>query len=136
VRRLFSTFARGWPAAGLLLMRLAAGFALIAQTAAVGRPDPTAAPSVLALLAVVTAVLLIAGLWTPATGLLVAILGLANVAMRRGDPLTDILVGSMGAALALLGPGAWSVDAYLFGWRRVQLRDRNTTLGRGVDSTD
>jgi hypothetical protein len=33
------------------------------------------------------------------------------------------MVGMLSLALALLGPGAWSVDARLFGWRRLEIRD-------------
>jgi putative oxidoreductase len=33
-------------------------------------------------------------------------------------------LGALGAALALLGPGAWSVDARLFGWKRLDIRSR------------
>jgi hypothetical protein len=136
VRRLFSTFARGWPGVGLLLIRLAAGCALIAQGGLPWRPDAATGLAALAVLGIVAAVLLIAGLWTPAAGVLVAAVGAAGVALRRGDPLTDLLIGSMGAALALVGPGTWSIDAYLFGWRRVELRDRNSTLKRGADTVD
>jgi hypothetical protein len=39
------------------------------------------------------------------------------------DPWTSILLGTISLALALLGPGAWSVDARLFGWRRIDIRD-------------
>ena len=31
------------------------------------------------------------------------------------------LLGALGAALAMLGPGAWSVDARLFGRKRIQI---------------
>jgi hypothetical protein len=34
--------------------------------------------------------------------------------------------GTIGAGLALLGPGAWSVDARLFGWKRIDVRDRKS----------
>jgi hypothetical protein len=46
------------------------------------------------------------------------------------DTFPDIVTGSafllaaIGAALGLLGPGAWSVDARLFGWRRIDVRNR------------
>jgi putative oxidoreductase len=136
VRRLFSTFARGWPGVGLLLMRLVAGCAFILQSIAVLR---TGLPSVqlpIPITAIAAAVLLIGGLWTPIAGTLIAVIGVFRVVLHRGDPLASVLVATMGMALALLGPGAWSVDAYLFGWRRVDVRNRSKDSERAAGSTD
>jgi hypothetical protein len=40
---------------------------------------------------------------------------------RTGDPCALILLAAVGVALAMLGPGAWSIDALLFGRRRMIL---------------
>lgn len=49
-------------------------------------------------------------------------------AMAKGDPWTHLLLAALGAGLAMLGPGAWSVDSRLFGRKRLDIRDR--TRGR------
>lgn len=74
--------------------------------------------------AIVAAVCLIAGLWTPVAGSLVALYGIVFVFARVDDPVSNLLVAAIGAALALVGPGAWSIDARLFGWKRIDIRDR------------
>jgi putative oxidoreductase len=43
---------------------------------------------------------------------------------HSADPSTHVLVGALGVALAMLGPGAWSLDARLFGRKRIQIRQR------------
>jgi uncharacterized membrane protein YphA (DoxX/SURF4 family) len=74
-----------------------------------------------------TGILLLAGLWTPLAGSLVAFLEIWNVfSGRPADPWTNILLATIGAALALIGPGAWSLDARLFGWRRIDVQDRRS----------
>ena len=70
--------------------------------------------------------LLLVGLWTPLTGLLVVVLEGWLLFAQPHDPWPHILLATLGGALALLGPGAWSVDARLYGWKRVDIRDRQT----------
>jgi putative oxidoreductase len=124
MRRLFSTFAQGWPGAGLLILRLVTGsVALI-----FGLPGVWAAqsiePATLEGAAVIGGALLLAGLWTPVSGCLVAAFALWSLIMKSGDPWRNILRTSIGAALAMIGPGVWSLDARLFGWRRIDVRGR------------
>jgi putative oxidoreductase len=71
------------------------------------------------------ALLLLAGLWTPVAGVLMAI---AEVFLAFSHPSVDpwrhILLGTLGTALAMLGPGAWSVDARLYGRKRIRIPQR------------
>jgi putative oxidoreductase len=126
VRRLFSTFAHGWPGVGLLLMRLVTGVALIDRGVTRLWGGPPIQVVILCVLATGVGMLLLAGLWTPIAGTVVAAMELWRTFSQPGDPLTYILLGTLGAALALLGPGAWSVDARRFGWKRIDLRDRKS----------
>jgi len=75
------------------------------------------------MLAIAAGIFLLAGLWTPVAGSLVAVFAVWNSIAQPGDPWASIYLGTIGIALALLGPGEWSVDARLFGWKRIDVRD-------------
>jgi uncharacterized membrane protein YphA (DoxX/SURF4 family) len=68
------------------------------------------------------AVLLLAGLWTPIAGTLVAIAEVwITVSRQSGDPWYPVILAALGVAMAMLGPGAWSIDARLFGRKHIDL---------------
>jgi len=121
VRRLFSSFARGWPGVGLLVLRVAAGSSLIARAILVLGNTLTLGTGFFQLFIATAGLLLIIGLWTPVVATVMVLLELWRIISRHGDPASDILLCALAFAIALLGPGAWSVDARLFGWKRIEI---------------
>jgi putative oxidoreductase len=75
-------------------------------------------------LAAATGVFLIVGFWTPVVGGLAAILELWFALSHLADFWPAITVSAVAAGLAMLGPGAWSLDARLFGRKRISIRRR------------
>jgi len=121
--RLFSTFARGWPGTGLLLMRLVAGITLVSRGIVGLWEEPHLERAILHALSAGAGIFLLAGLWTPFVGVLAAVIEVWLAFSQPGDALTHILLVTLGIALAMVGPGAWSVDARLFGWKRIDIRN-------------
>ena len=99
------------------------GTAFVARAVAMLHGGPPTAMAA-AVLAIVAGLFLIAGLWTPIAGSLAAAVGIWFAFTHAADPLASVLLATIGAALALVGPGAWSIDARLFGWKRIDVRDR------------
>ena len=121
MRRLYSTFAGGWPGTGLLLMRVVAGSALAVGAGLTLLSDPP--PMIVTIPAILllgAGILLIAGLWTPVAGISVALTEVWKMLVLPGDKTLWLMLGTAGAALAMLGPGLWSIDARLYGWKRLE----------------
>ena len=85
-------------------------------------------------LAGVSGLLLIPGLWTPIVSGLVALLQIWQMMTITGDRWVPLLLGTIGGTLAMLGPGLWSVDARLFGWKRVEPAPRKISSNSLKDS--
>ncbi len=126
LRRLYSTFAGGWPGAGLLLMRLVVGPALIMRATSMLWNAPPTNRTVISVFLAGCGILLIPGLWAPVVGTLVAVIEIWQILTLAGDRWVSLLLGTIGGALAMLGPGLWSVDARLFGWKRVEAPPRKS----------
>ena len=76
---------------------------------------PQSAFSVLHLIGAGSGIFLLLGLWTPVVGTLVAIVEIPTVFFHAGDPWISFILAMLGVTLAMIGPGAWSIDARLFG---------------------
>ena len=125
MRRLYSNFAGGWPGIGLMLMRFVAGIALVNSAGSALLSSPAIPVRILSVLLGGAAILLIIGLYTPIVGTAVAVIESFRLLTIPADKLVYLLVATFGAALAMLGPGLWSLDARLFGWKRIEPLPRN-----------
>jgi putative oxidoreductase len=124
MQRLFSTFPEGWPGAGLAFLRAVVAIPPVQHGIAGLLTTPPPSLINLQLVAAGAAALLLVGLWTPVAGVLMAVAELCIAFSHPTDPWRHILLAALGAGLAMLGPGAWSVDARLFGRKRIQIPQR------------
>jgi putative oxidoreductase len=120
LQRLFSTFANGWPGVGLLLQRILVGamlvrFGIICLTA-----TSVSTPMIPQILGACAGIFFLVGLWTPVAGTLIALVELWIAATYVGDPSIPIMLATLGGTAAMIGPGAWSIDARLFGRKHIE----------------
>lgn len=137
--RSHSRFPAGSVGLALFLLRLAAGFGLVSEgihllTIAATPLDATS-PVLLGLPLVASAIMLILGLRTTIAGSAAAVCTAASVLSgmdRVNLPATDVdawffllaLLVNLSISLALTGPGGYSLDARLSGWRKIRLSSR------------
>ena len=100
-------------------MRLLAGTTVIAHSINLLRIQAPFAIVGLSILLIGLGLLLILGLWTPLAGGLTAASSPFDAAFYTGDRNYCLIIAILALALTLIGPGAWSVDARLFGWKRL-----------------
>jgi hypothetical protein len=120
LQRLFTTFAGGWPGFGLLVQRLVTGIALLRDGILLCKETRTAVTMAPKAMGIVLAIFIMIGLWTPVVGALIAAVEVWTVLGYPVDPWTAILLTTLGATLAMIGPGAFSFDAKLFGRKKIQ----------------
>ena len=90
-------------------MRLVVGSALIVRAGSRLWSDPPPMNvTIPAVLLMGAGILLIVGLWTPIVGTSIALIEIWKMLTLPGDKWVWLLLGTAGAALAMLGPGLWS----------------------------
>jgi hypothetical protein len=116
VQRLFSMFPTGLPGLALLLLRASVAVAVVVSS--YGQD----ASGWLQAIAILVAVGLFAGCLTPILAVIALVAhGFIWSAFSLDTMLWATVVSLDSIALALVGPGAYSIDAYVFGRRVVVL---------------
>lgn len=121
LRRLFSIFPNGWAGLGLLLQRTVTA-ALLVRFGMIELAGKSFSLSMIPeTFAGCAGILLFVGLWTPVVGGSIAAIELWIAMTQTGDPWISVMLASLGATAAVIGPGAWSIDARLFGRKHIEI---------------
>ena len=82
---------------------------------------------VLPIICVSSGIFLLIGLFTPVTGAVATAvkggIAISQFSSHSGDPWIFLAQATLAAALAMIGPGAWSIDARRFGRKHMDLSD-------------
>jgi uncharacterized membrane protein YphA (DoxX/SURF4 family) len=131
VQRTFSSFPSGGAGAALLVLRLVVGASATLEAGLIiGRNYTLAQTTIAAAFVAIAGLVLIIGFLTPIASVFICLVGAGIMAMCI-PPAAFLLFNSrmaafefvvMSAVLVVLGPGAISLDARLFGRREVPIR--------------
>lgn len=100
-------------ALGLFLLRLVVAVGILARDSGSNLAETGAA------------FLLLGGLWTSMVGAIITVIEVWKLVSGSGG-WVSVLVAAIASALALIGPGPWSVDAQFRGWRRIEIPPRES----------
>lgn len=120
MQRLFSTFANGWPGVGLLLQRIVTAILLVRFGLIDLMGTPYSASMIPETIGIFAGVLLLVGLWTPVVGTLIAVIELWVALTHGNDPWIPVVLATFAGTVAMIGPGAFSIDARLFGRKHFE----------------
>jgi hypothetical protein len=133
--RLFSAFPGGWPGLGLLLLRAAVGIVALFLGGSYLADSATSIVGawICGLVGFAAGAALLIGVCTPIAGLLVGVgaIGIgfsflpAPALNLFDEKLPAVLAAIIAAAIVFLGPGAFSLDARLFGRREIIIPPRS-----------
>jgi uncharacterized membrane protein YphA (DoxX/SURF4 family) len=138
MQRFFPTYPGGANAAGLLLLRSVIGIVLIGGGIAtvIDQTTPTLLTGI-AVFGILTGVSLLLGFLTPVASALAMLCSCA--AFLQWIPVDALdspqvkpaaaLLAFMALSLELLGPGAFSIDSWLFGRREIVIPQVKKTTG-------
>ena len=106
----------------VLRQRLAVGLLLLRLMAAVGILSRHSGSN---LVETGAALLLLGGLWTSTVGAIISLIEAWRLVSGSGGWVA-VLVAAITSALALTGPGSWSIDAQFRGWHRIEIPPRES----------
>jgi uncharacterized membrane protein YphA (DoxX/SURF4 family) len=117
-------FPDGLPGNTLLVLRVTAGLLLIHDGLGGSEVHSFMTAMVVEPIAIAAGVLLLLGFWTPIVGIVVTALELYFATSGTVHWRNALLLGVVGIAVAALGPGFRSVDARLYGRKRVDIHGK------------
>lgn len=119
LHRFFSTFPEGLPGLGLLILRLtvAGTIQFLTLSFYYDLITSTFRGWLVGVVSILFSASMFAGLLTPVISALIFICGIAFLILSPREVVIYLVILSF--VIILLGPGAYSVDARLFGWREI-----------------